>query len=337
MKIYSYRSIWVVLCCLLSSIGYTQSEDLTQDEVYFKNQEKTYQKWLDHSGLGKTLKVHSTIIKTDGLILYLKFPYTDTDSVRNAWTQLKLEFEQQSPLTIEQALFYKMVSIMEIRESIGQIQIYDTYDTRVEYCFKQKIFNRLGEIITETEKCKVKLRDIDFDISDFSKMKSEAVIDVNESTTNQPLTPKQIRELYPPEVVFDRIYSYAKNHYEKTTCENRNPKVTMINSKGVLRFKVTDLCKEVLKDGNPKVCKALQFFGHNCNWIKRERLIFTFTYEETSKGFNLNCMIDGAYGSGFYERVRRGGYHNMEVDFDDELEEYADVFKERIRALLTQP
>jgi hypothetical protein len=95
----------------------------------------------------------------------------------------------------------------------------------------------------------------------------------------------------------------------------------------VLRFEVTDLCKVVLVDEtNPVICDWLVARLKPCNWIKRELLTFTIVYEPRDYGFNLNVEIDGKVGSGIYERVRRGGYYSMEVDFDDYLERYADAF-----------
>lgn len=67
---------------------------------------------------------------------------------------------------------------------------------------------------------------------------------------------------------------------------------------------------------------------------KRERLTFTIAYVPTVEGINLNIEIDGKYGSGFYRTVCRGGYHSMEVDFDDYLEVYADKFSQELKAAL---
>jgi len=313
---------------------FSQSENLKNDEAFFKNQEKIYQKWLDHSGLGKTLSVNATIVKEDKLILYLQFPFSDTDSVTNAWNQLKTDFEKKNSLSLEQELFYKMVSIMELRQSMAFIQLYDTYDTRVEYCFKRDIFYKDERVLIEKEMCRAKKEEVHFDASDFSNLRDGEALKISgENGNKKKLTPIEIRAKFPRRLVFDRILNFAKNKYEKTKCDKRYPKVRVLENKEVLRLEIVDLCREVIEEGNPNTCEILKWFGHDCNWIKRERLILTFSYVETSAGFSIHCIIDGAYGSGYYDQVRRGGYINMEVDFDLELEHYADLFKEEIRTL----
>lgn len=109
----------------------------------------------------------------------------------------------------------------------------------------------------------------------------------------------------------------------------------MLESGDVLRFEITDLCREVLIDeANPLLCQILRTFGNDCNFVKRELLTFTIAHRTTAAGFNLHLEIDGKYGSGFYENVRRGGYLNMEIDFDDYLERYADQIKEEFKRVL---
>ena len=100
----------------------------------------------------------------------------------------------------------------------------------------------------------------------------------------------------------------------------------------VLRFRATDLCREVLTDAaNPTLAKILNNFGLGVNWVKREKLDILIAYEELPKGFKLTITIDGKYGSGLYNQVGRGGYYSMEGDFDEYLENYADAFKELVR------
>jgi len=73
-------------------------------------------------------------------------------------------------------------------------------------------------------------------------------------------------------------------------------------------------------------CKLVNRIGINCNTIKRELLTFIIKYKPTETGINLNIEIDGKFGSGLYSTVRRGGYHSMEVDFDEYLDIYAQKF-----------
>jgi len=84
---------FLIFFCMLSNSSFSQSKNLKNDEDYFKNQEKVYQKWLNHTGLGKILSVNTTIVKEDKLILYLQFPFSDTDSVSNAWERIVLQID----------------------------------------------------------------------------------------------------------------------------------------------------------------------------------------------------------------------------------------------------
>lgn len=63
-------------------------------------------------------------------------------------------------------------------------------------------------------------------------------------------------------------------------------------------------------------------------------LRFTISYEETLDGFRIRIELDGKYGSGFYNNVRRGGYIDMEVDFDEYLEDYSDEFSTTLQSVL---
>lgn len=169
---------------------------------------------------------------------------------------------------------------------------------------------------------KSKIREVNIKSDDFKDMKKMSV--------------QAFQQKFDRKTVYEKIHSYAKQKYERKTCDQRNPKLRLLESEGVLRFEITDLCREVLTDeANPLLCKILRNFGYDCNWVKRELLIFTVIQRETPTGFQLHLEIDGKYGSGFYENVRRGGYLSMEIDFDDYLERYADQFKEEIRRLLT--
>ena len=128
--------------------------------------------------------------------------------------------------------------------------------------------------------------------------------------------------------------AYAKERFERTSCAERYPEVRVLEDRDVLRFKVVDLCKEVLKDESSVVCGWLRSFGFDCNWAKRELLTFIITHEETLDGIRLKVTIDGKIGSGFYANVRRGGYISMEPDRDEELSEYALVFSNELRKML---
>ena len=124
-----------------------------------------------------------------------------------------------------------------------------------------------------------------------------------------------------------------------STCENRTPAVSLPMIDGnLMRFEVTDLCKEVLKDeSNNTICDFLSKYVKPCNWIKREKLTFSFTYQPREGSFILKCEVEGKVGSGFYDQVGRGGYLDMEIDFDGSLKDYADKLQYELKnAILGQ-
>ncbi len=300
-----------------------QTEDLTQDTAFFKTQGLEYQRWLDHSGLGKSLRVRVVEVEPQQVALYLEFPTTKVDSVRAYWETIKKDYGRlNTGLTLEQALFYKMVYMMEVRQSYANVQLYDTYDTRVEPCFYRGIYIKDGHLVVDSSGCKSKKVDIYLSPSDLKGTKKPTL--------------SEFRRKYTQEYVFEQVHEYAKKRYEQQVCVKRYPKVSSIQIDGnIMRFEVTDLCKEVLKDAkNDDICAFLNRHVKPCNWIKREKLNFTFVYQIHDGGFLLKCEIEGKVGSGFYDEVGRGGYLNMEIDFDGYLTDYATKFQNDLKEAL---
>lgn len=260
-------------------------------------------------------------VKSQELSLYLAFPYQDLDSIVIAWRDLKIAFEKTHPLILEQELFYKMAHMMEVRQSVANVQIYDTYDLRKEPLFSRAIYFENDSVKVESSNPKSQTREVDIQIDDFSKMKK--------------MSKAEFQKKFDRESVYDSIVQYATKKYEQKKCEDRSPKLRILETGTTLRFEINDLCREVLTDeANPLLCQILQKFGYDCNWAKRELLTFTIVQRPIDNGFQLSIEIDGKYGSGFYEKVRRGGYMDMEIDFKAYLERYADEFKEEIKRMI---
>ena len=319
MKRIPSLGILAVLALLMAPLAsHAQIEDLTKDSEFFSKQAVLYQRWLDHSGFGKVLKVQTIEAKPQELSLFLAFHYEDIDSIANAWKKLKTDYERVSATTLEQELFYKMVNLMEVRQSMANVQIYDTYDLRKEPLFFRGIFFKDGAVKVEESNPRSKIEEMVLSPVDFKKMKSWSV--------------QNFQQKYDRQTVYDKIFACARQRFERKVCEQRSPKVRLLENQEVLRFEVTDLCREVLTDeANPLLCQILRGLGYDCNWVKREMLIFEVTYRETTTGFQVRIELDGKYGSGLYETVRRGGYLSMEIDFDDYLERYSDSFREYLR------
>ncbi len=315
----------LVICRLLFLAAplLAQREDLTHDSTFFHKQAVLYQRWLDHSGLGKTLHVKTVVVETQRVTLFLAFPNEQADSVTAAWVQLKKDYaDLNTGLSLEQALFYKMLQLMELRESAANVQLFDTYDTRKEPCFYREIQVKDASLHIDSSGCKSKPVNVYISPSDLKRAR-------------KPSNSAFLRQ-YTQQYVFDKVYQYARQRYEKETCFARHPKVSPPQINGnVMRFEVTDLCREVLKHAqNPDLCAFLNKYVKPCNWITREKLTFIFVYIPKDNAFHLNCELDGKVGSGYYDEVGRGGYLDMEIDFDGYLTDYAKNLEFEIKEIL---
>ena len=305
-----------LLILLLGCVNAVMSQpgDLTQDRDFFYQQSRYYQKWLNASGIGEYLRVKEIEVKQTELSIYLEFTVENFDSIQLAWDLLKETFEAESPLSLEQQLFYKAANLMDIRQSLLNVQIYDTYNLSKEPFFFVGIFHNGSEVRVKEE------------IG--ARSASEKITLRPPQDTDKERALVSFRQKFTQKFMFEEILKYAENRYGQTACDERYPSVELIEKETILRFEVMDLCKEVLTDETqPTLCATLRTWGYDCNWVKREMLIFTITYEDVNEGVKLTVDIDGRFGSGFYDEVRRAGYIPMDDDYKDYLERYARRFK----------
>lgn len=309
--------LWATITPMLSA----QLEDLTRDTAFFRQQKLEYQRWLDQTGMGKTLKVQALKVTSDDVSLYLGFHATELDEIVNAWDTLKVAYETQGGMTLEEQLFFRLVSFMGLRQEAASIQIYDTYDLSLDPLFFRGIYYDEGQIRVDVNNPKSQIRDIKINYTDVSGAKKSSKAEFSRQYTR--------------DYVFDRVMAFAVEKYGRPKCEGRNPKVKRLPNEDHLRFQVSDLCKEVLVDEqNPVVCRWLKTLGYNCTWIKRELLTFTVIYIPTESGFQLNITLEGKVGSGYYDDIRRDAYMDMETDFKSYLEDYADQIALEIKDYL---
>ena len=307
MRRYLY-TILLLIPGLLSA-----QSSLTDDLPFFQDQTQLYQKWLTKSGFGDVIKVQDLKVEPEHFTLYLAFHTTAGGECWALWEQLKEDFERRNAITFEQQLFYKMLHMMEVEQEMATIEVHNLYGEQRNYCFFSKIFfdDTYGKVNVQERYCKAQERNIEVEPNTLEGMKDMSFEEIN--------------RIYNRTSVFETIFNYAKGRYELNKCEARFPEVREKERSQLLRFEVVDLCKEVLRDeDNPWICKVLRRFDYTCNWIKREKLEFTITYERTPDGIRIGVKIDGKYGSGYYDQVKRGGYHSMDLDFDDYLVDYAD-------------
>ncbi|NRB53738.1 MAG: hypothetical protein HRU41_39165 [Saprospiraceae bacterium] len=293
--------------------------DFTKDLSYFQAQAQVYQDWLDRSGFGAILEVHDLEVKPQEVALYLRTPFQDVDSIMNAWNLLKETYEADAALSLEEHLFYKMIHLMEIDQTKGNVQLYNTYDLNQEPVFFRGIYFENDQVKVAEDNPRSKIRDIAFDKEDI----------------RIPRAKENINGSYNSNAVFDLIYRYAEAKYQNRDCPDRKPVIEKLEkNKRVLRFEVYNLCQEVIQ-GQGFICPMLRKMGLNCNFAKRELLRFTITYTETPSGFQLQLILDGKFGSALFEKASRRGYISMEEDFDDELDRYADIFVQELGEQIT--
>lgn len=307
----------------LPLLGFAQPGDLARDIPFFKAQEKVYQQWLDQTGLGGVLQVHSTQVEEDTFSLYLAFHYHDVDSIQAAWESLKTAFEASRPVSLERELFYKMVHFMQVPQEYALVQIYDTYDPLKKELFFRGIYFDMDEGTVKVEE---------------DGPRAERVVKLSPANLSgmKKMSVEEFKAKYDQVTVLNTVFSYLKRRYEEDKCANREPKVTLLEEDSLLRFEVTDLCREVLTDAaNPLLCQILKRLGHPCNWVRREKLEFTIAYQPQPQGFSLFIEVNGFYGSGRFREVPRdGGYYSMEIEFKSYLEDYADQLKTTLRRVI---
>lgn len=313
-----------IILCLSVAPAQAQLEDLTLDEPFFQQQKNLYQRWLDQTGAGRYLRVQDLRVEPQRVRLYLGFHSANTDTIADTWRALKAAHEALPGLTFEEALFFRMTTLMGLRQQAAVIEVYDTYDLSRESLFFRGIHFREGRVTVEENNPK----------SPAPRLINIPAASVKSSSKTGKA---QVPKAYTKEYVFDQIMQFARQKYAKSPCELRYPAVHPKPHEDYLRFDVSDLCREVIKEAeNPTVCQWLRGIGYNCNWTTRELLSFTFVFVPAAEGFSLHLSLEGRVGSGYYDSVKRSGYMDMELDFKDELEAYADAIVLEIKKHLTR-
>lgn len=302
-----------------------QINDFREDRLFFLEQKQNYQTWLDKTGLGKTLYVYDLKIDSNHLALYLAFPSENLDTVVNAWEQLKWTAELNQVLTLEEQLFFRMESFMGLRQEDIHIEIYDTYDWSKKALFFRGIYYDKGQIqVEKSANPRNQIRTFSLQQAEASGLKKDASSYLAGSATKNE--------------VFQNILNFAMEKYRVSPCDSRRPKVMPKPNEDILRFEVSDLCREVLKEEeNPIICSWLNRLGYTCNWTTRELLTFSFHFTPSIDGFTITLILSGKVGSGYYEDVKRKGYMDMELEFKEELEEYADEIILELKNFLKRP
>lgn len=319
--------IFTILLFLFATFTATSQPQLWQDDDWFQGQKKEYQRWLDTTGLGQTLYVHS--LKADTMIvLFLGFNKEHPDTAVSAWRALSNQYRTQEGASLETLLFRRAAGCFDIDDDHLAIKIFDTYDGNKDYCFKRKIMSIEGILTTDsTAKCKAPIKDyIPIQVGDLRPLRGNAKIAVSKRVERNK--------------VFTLTKTFLQQRYGSKVCAGRQVITRFTVDAPNLEnqeFQVFNLCDEIVKEDQPALCATLQYFGHDCNWKKNEKLTILLTYRAAGKeGFILDMSVAGHYGSGFYETEGRRGYHDMETDFAYELKAYAAQLKKDLNDYLLQ-
>lgn len=319
------KPVFAMTCLfLLAALPASAQEDLTSETDYFQQQAQVYQRWLDQNGVGRYMKVQELEVEPDRVTLFLGFYNENIDSVAGVWDQLKEAHEASPGPDFEEALFFRMTSLMGLDQGQAIIEIYDTYDLSREPLFFRGIYfddNRVQ--IKKSDPRSEKSRYISINPKDIKTAAKSGKIALEKD--------------YSKEKVFEQIMAFAKQKYGKSPCDQRRPAIHLKPNEDYLRFEVSDLCREVIKEAeNPVICRWLRKLGYDCDWTTRELLTFTFVYLPAKDGFTLHLVLDGKVGSGYYNNVKRSGYMDMDFDFKEELEDYADLIAFEIKKHLSR-
>lgn len=145
------------LCLSAATMANGQSEDFTQDTSFFNQQKAAYQDWLGQYGIGKVLQVEELKVSKGHISLHLSFATAEPDSITVAWEGLKQEFEANHPVSLEHLLFYKMVNLMEVWQSMADMQIYGVNGKGKQPGFFQGIYFEEGALKVVSSDAKFKI------------------------------------------------------------------------------------------------------------------------------------------------------------------------------------
>ncbi len=322
-----YQFIGTAILAITAQIA-TAQPDFTKENAWIQGQKTEYQRWLDQSNLGQSLYVDAVEADTM-IVLYLGFRNNhDRDTVASVWRALAQQYREKEDVVLEHFLFRRAMACFDVDEDHIALKIFDTYDPNQDYCFKRKVRSIRGIIATDsTVLCKADIRD-----------------NISISVGNlRPLRGKD-KLSHPKRVERAKVFAYTKAflqaRYGSKVCQGRTVKVVFTKDAPNYEdqeVQIINLCDEIISESQPSLCGVLQYFGHDCNWKKNEKVAIRLTYKSMGKeGFILDISVSGHYGSGFYETEGRQGYHDMDTDFGPQLRTYAQQLKNDLNNYLLQ-
>lgn len=326
MKSLFFLSSLLVSSCLLGQM------DLREDAVFFAEQGRVYQQWLERIGLAQYMEVYLVEVDSDLVSIYLEpaADYTELFAAKAMLEELRSSYEEEHDEPLGQRLLHKMLYLLELDEDQANVQFFNSYESSVREMLYSRawFYNETGvfqDLLTEG--------------SLIQRGKGEELdIEIDLSASGDCSAAEKLAQGYSRREVYERIIRYAEQRFTTKTCNDRQPHIKIRRAGEILRFDAEDLCRTVLYDeSNSVLCRISSRLGFSCNTIERERLHFIIKYQPTESGFLLECSIDGKYAD-TWGKPRRGDFKSMEEnpEFAEYLTLFAELFTEELRAQLQE-
>lgn len=306
-----------LLTCLQA--GAQPADDLRSHEDFFQQQSQPYQSWLKQTGLDQALTVYEVQVFEQGVLLNLQFTSPHPDTVAASWFAAKAAFEADNLLTLEEALFLKLLRLFDLQSTQAFLQIRSDYrGLLTEYYVK--VYTEDGQLKTD---------------QNFSK----GYFDKIEISLSADAAPVSERELSAATRSKKEIYQLVQQFVEvqypaKADCPEGEPVIDAffsLNDK--LLVSVSGLCREVLVEQDELLfCKVLRRLRQDCSSVKRETLHFEFDFDEKSR--RLYCQLDGKYSNDYL--LFHGKVQDMDDEFESFLQDYGDNFLKTLKTWIEQ-
>lgn len=308
MKNASYVCI-AFLCCLQVN---AQPVDLSQHQNFFQQQSQVYQNWLEKLGLTQAFSVKEVQVFEAGMMLNLQFVSSHPDTLTQVWESVKVAFEKESLVTLEEALFLKVLRLMDLRSDQAAVQISNDYTgLRTEYYIR--IYTEDGMLKVDKNLSKGFFELIQLDLMTPERRANESEL--------KRLSKTQVHGL---------IKTFIDEKFKgKQSCPKVKPSIDAFSSlNDKLLINVSGLCREVLSEEEDKIfCAILNRLKLDCSSVEREALHFEFYFDEDSK--KLYCQLDGKYSNDYL--LFQGKVRDMDDKFEDFLITYGENFLKALK------
>jgi len=279
-----------------------QSSDLYRDSLFFYEQERNYQSWLNEVGLGGTLSTDGVQIYDNQIVLHLKLQASSEDTAYWLFQRLVGDFGNNSAFSLEQTLLYRMINTMELRPPEALVILRN----HTEYGQLPSIDYRIFyDSITNTVVMKGSLRSIIRD----SILLPAFILDTKMNQQKQLKTSHDFvdADLYK---LMQKLGEKFVEHFSGKT----DPRFIVRLCRNPLIYEVMNTKGEVVPTGYFSILDP------------NERLVFTVEVRPEKKGLQIVCMIDGKYGSGLFRPRTVKAYRDMVPEYAGELARYSQYF-----------